>query len=252
MTGEDLSIIIATLNEEQNIEECLRRIHHTVPSAEILIIHGGKDRTLEIAERFQARTACDLRVIQNYGDSGKGHAIKMGISLATRKTILQFDADLQFLPEEIPRVVEPILLGKADLVIGSRFSKDSHRRIDSRLFVRNLGNYAVNGWVSWLAGEKISDVTSGFKAWSHSAILQIGFKDNRFVYEMEIVLRAFLNGLRVLQVPVTYENRKGGLSGHGKGFQEWGSLIRTGSSIIWNATLLITSNKWGVPRCTSN
>jgi len=241
--GEDagraeFTVIISTFNEETTIGECLERLSTVCPQAEIMVIHGGRDRTAEIAREWSKEHSFPLRVLDNYGDSGKGHAIKLGISLARSPVMVQFDADLQFAPEDIPRVVAPVLQGAADLVIGSRFMEGVDKSGYQSSFLRDLGNSSLKIVISLLAGREISDVTTGLKAWSKKAIWDIEFKDNRFLYEMEIVLRAALKGYRIYQIPVRYRSRQGGFSGHGRGVREYFSIASTGLKIIYKAFLI--------------
>jgi len=93
--GTPFSIIIACLNEEDTIIECLERLAQSAPEAEILVLHGGKDQTCELARTF-ARSHPNVIPIQNENDCGKGSAIKAGIERASFDAMCQFDADLQF------------------------------------------------------------------------------------------------------------------------------------------------------------
>jgi len=240
----DLSVIISTFNEEGTIVSCLERLAAVVPGAEVLIIHGGRDRTSVLAREFGRRhDSLRLRVLENYGDSGKGHAIKVGISLASHPLQIQFDADLQFAPEDIPAMLAPLTEGRADVVVGSRFMPGADRTGYTFSFFRDVGNKILNRFVSLMAGTEISDVTTGMKAWTREAIWKISFRDNRFVYEMEVVMRAARAGLRIVQIPVKYLSRQGGHSGHGTGLKEFKSIVTTGASIAWRA-LLIRIGAW--------
>jgi glycosyltransferase involved in cell wall biosynthesis len=242
MNLDRLSIIIACFNEEASIETCLRGLLAAAPGAEIVVIHGGTDRTLEIA-RALAEEHPEIQAHKNYGDTGKGHAIKFGITVTDRPWLLQFDADLQFDPADLPRVLAPIVAGEADIVIGSRFLPDSVTEEYEFSFLRVVGNRIVNRWLSWLAGTPVSDVTTGYKAWTREAIERVNFKDNRFVYEMEILLRGVRRGLRLAQVPITYRNREKGFSGHGSGVRELWSICRTGVKLLW-WSLMIRLGLW--------
>ncbi len=228
------SVIIACLNEEDTIVECLERLTKSVPEAEILVMHGGKDRTYELARNF-AQSHPNVIAVRNENDCGKGSAIKAGIKRASRDVICQFDADLQFEPEDMARVVSPIFEKRADVVIGSRFMKSADASTYGFSFFRTLGNRVVNLWVSLLCGQSMTDVTTGYKAWTRAAMQTINFRDNGFVYEVEIPMRACLKNLRVVQVPVKYHDRQGGISGHGTGLREVWSLGRTGFRILMTA-----------------
>ena len=101
-----------------------------------------------------------------------------------------------------------------------------------------VGNWLVNAWASLLCGTRLTDVTTGSKALTRQAVAAINFQDMRFVYEVEIVMRAQRLGLRIAQVPVSYFSRQGGQSGHGAGWRESASIVRTGIKILWTAAEL--------------
>jgi len=232
---QSVSIIISCLFEEDIIEECICRVSKAMPNAEILIIHGGRDGTLEIAKKM-AETNPRIKPYKNENDKGKGHAIQVGIELSSHDIMCQFDADLQFDPEDLPKLFVEIFNDNADLVLGSRFMQESDTSNYSFSFFREIGNNIVNFWISLLCGTRITDVTAGSKAWTLDAIKKIDFKDRKFVYEVEIPLRAHLCGLKIAQVPIGYHNRQGGLSGHGSGLKEVWSVISCSFMILWTAT----------------
>lgn len=237
-----ITIIISTFNEEMTIRGCLDRVRAAAPGAEIILLHGGRDGTAQAARAWGEEKGDPIRIYNNYGDSGKGHAIKVGITLASHPVMVQFDADLQFAPEDIPLLAGPVLAGEADLSIGSRFLPESDRSGYRSSFFRDRGNAFLNQFISLIARRKVSDVTTGMKAWNREMIWDIDFKDNRFIYEMEIVVRSALKGYRIVQVPVTYFSRQGGASGHGSGAAEFCSIARTGLLIAFKALLI----RWGL------
>ncbi len=239
-----LTVIISTFNEEGSIAAVLDGVSAAAPSAEIVVVHGGRDGTDAAARKWgAARPGVDLKVYRNFGDVGKGHAVKLGITLAAHPRILQFDADLQFAPGDIPAMVAPLEAGSADLVIGSRFMPGTDKSAYQASFFRDLGNNLLNRWISLLAGQKITDVTTGMKAWRVEAIWAAPFRDNRYVYEMEIVVRLSRAGMKIVQIPVRYSSRLGGDSGHGTGLKEFWSIARTGFMIGYRA-LLIRLGLW--------
>jgi len=231
-----VSVIISCFNEEDTIEECLCRLVTALPDAEIIVVHGGHDQTAAKAREI-AKNQPNIRVLKNYGDTGKGHAIKIGISVATHEVMAQMDADLQFMPEELPKLLEPIFRGEADITFGARFMPESDVQHYKFSFFRVMGNKTVNRYFSLLTGFKFQDITTGYKAWTREAIEAIQFRDNRFVYEAEIAVKGAMKGFRFLMVPVTYYNRLGGISGHGRGWQETFSIIFTGFKILCFGTL---------------
>jgi glycosyltransferase involved in cell wall biosynthesis len=206
------SIIVATLNEQGTIERCIRQIMAVYPQeCEVLVVNGGNDRTGEIVEAI-ARTNPAVRYTPNPNDRGKGHAIRVGVSLARAPIHAQIDADLQFLPEELPRVIDPVRTGEADVVLGSRFLRGSTRGRGSTPVIRTLGNKAISAYASILFGRWLTDVQAGIKAWSAQAIQRIDLRSDNFSYEAEIAVKGLWRGLRVIDVPITTATRQAGKS----------------------------------------
>ena len=195
------------------IEGCLRGLATAMPGAEILVVHGGSDNTMDIAASLRAEFP-GIRAVKNPDDRGKGHAVKTGIAAASHDVIAQFDADMQFYPEDVPLMVAPVLEGRADLCIGSRFMADSTTSADSAVVTRDLGNKFLSAYASLLAGRRFSDVTTGMKVWTRDAIRRIDFRDDRYSYEVELLVRAAVLGLRTLDVPIRYRARHTGVSMH--------------------------------------
>lgn len=218
-----LSVIIAAFNEEASIGATLDDlITHLPAGSEVLVVDGGNDRTGEVVESYMDRLH-GLRYIQHLGDRGKGHAIRTGISEARGRVQAQFDADGQFLAEDLPAVIAPIERGDCDLVLGSRFSVGSGKDEDAA-WTRNIGNWIVSGWASLLFGKRMTDVLAGVKAWTRQVGEQIELTSDTFEYEVEIPARAIQAGFRIREVPVATRAR---LDGESKV-----SVFRTGMKVL--------------------
>ena len=140
----ELSVIVTTLNEQDTIERCLRRILAVFPhGAEILVVDGGQDDTGRIVREL-AQSCSAIRYIPNPNDRGKGHAMHVGLAAALGKFIAQIDADLQFLPEELPLLLAPLRQDQADLVLGSRFARGAKRLPGSTPALRTFGNWVIS------------------------------------------------------------------------------------------------------------
>jgi glycosyltransferase involved in cell wall biosynthesis len=224
-----VSILIASRNEEANILECLIATTQALPEAEVIVIDGGEDQTSELARQFAAQNP-SVRVIKNRPDLGKGHAIKRGIDEARGTVMAQFDCDLQFDAVDLPLLLAPLLAGEADVAVGSRFLPAANRSTYKPIFYRDLGNRLLSMWMAVLVGHRVTDVTTGMKAWTKEAIQCIDFKDNRYSYEAEIVLKAHRHGLRVREIPVRYGSRVSGVSMHRNVF----ALLKAGLTIAGN------------------
>lgn len=223
------SVIISCFNEAANIEHCLRSVVRACPDAEVLVVHGGSDKTGEITMEL-ARQFPNVRLVRNENDRGKGHAIRTGISAASCDVQVQFDADNQFFADDLPNAVAPILSGNADVTLGSRFMASSDRTAYKPSLFRDLGNRTLSLYVTLLTGRKVTDVTAGVKAWTRSSIGQIDLTDDRYSYEAEIVVRAAVLKLRVKEVPVRYASRSAGDSMHSNN----AAVIKAGFTIIKN------------------
>ncbi len=210
MSEPHLTIIVAAFNEQETIEACVRRVFAVYPDdCELLVVDGGSDGTGDIVTGL-ADDYPLLRYIHNDNDRGKGHAIRTGIEAARSNVMAQIDADLQFLPEELPQLVEPIKTDHADVTLGSRFLSDSIRRKGSTPWFRSLGNKSASGYASILFGHRMTDVQAGMKAWTRQAAQAIDLKSDNYSYEVEIPVKALRAGLRVVDVPITTDSRQGG------------------------------------------
>lgn len=213
MDWTDTTIIVPCMNEADTIERVLREVGAAVPGAELLVIHGGTDATLERAEALRPLFP-RLTLVKNHNDRGKGHAVREAIRAAAGRYIAQFDADLQFYAEDLPVILSPVIEGRADICVGSRFMPNSATSQDAAILTRDWGNRVLSAYASLLAGHWFSDVTTGMKAWTREAIDRVDYRDDRYSYEVELLVRAAALGLRVIDVPVQYRGRQTGLSMH--------------------------------------
>lgn len=212
MNEPEISIIVATFNEEGSIETCLRQIVTTFPTGcEVLVIDGGSDRTGEITRELSLELPA-IRYIRNEHDRGKGHATQVGIEAARGRIMVEIDADLQFLASEIPRLIQPIQENRADIVLGSRFMAGSARRPGSTTPLRTLGNFIVSLYASVLFGQRMTDVLAGMSAWTREAVQKTGLRSDNSSYEVELPVKGLRHGLRVVDVPVTTDARTTGRS----------------------------------------
>ena len=223
----DVSVIVACRNEEANIEACLTVLLTAVPEAEIVVVDGGTDGTFAKARQMSQQWP-QIKPVKNEPDLGKGHAIRKGIQRASGRVMAQFDADLQFFAADLPKLLAPIREGNADLAIGSRFLSGADRSAYRPDLFRNGGNWLLSAYVSTLIGRRVTDVTAGVKAWTREAIERIDFRDNRYSYEAEIVVRAARLGLRLVEIPVRYADRTAGVSMH----RNTVALARAGAVIM--------------------
>ncbi len=201
-------VIIPAYNEEKNIAEVIRKVMEEVPDHEIVLINDSStDRTLEIVRGFKGVNIVDLPL-----NLGIGGAVQTGFIYCWEKgydICVQVDGDGQHKPSEIWKIEEPILKGEADMVIGSRFIGTSTYKTT---FFRRMGIKTFYFANRLFLGEKIKDSTSGFRAYNRKAveILRKCYPDDYPEPEAIFILKK--KGLRIKEVGVEMEERKGGRS----------------------------------------
>lgn len=203
-----ISIIVPAYKEAGNIEDTVKRIEALkIPDSEIIVVDDGSpDDTFKNAKKTSASV---FRLPKN---KGKGAAFREGIAKAKGSIIAQIDADCQFLPEELGKLMKPIEEGRCDITFGSRFTKGSKLKEGSITRKNYIANKIDSFLASVFAFRKITDVQAGFKAFKADVIREIDFQSNGFGYEPEIAIIAARKGFKVIDVPITYEKRVAGRS----------------------------------------
>lgn len=199
------SVVIPTLNEESTLGEVIRRCR---PYAdEVLVIDGGSsDRTLAVAR------SCHVRVVSQTG-KGKGAALRQTPDHAAGDIIVFVDADGSHVPEDIPKLVEPIQKGQADLVIASRLlggSSELHGGFDE--FLRFSGSSFITACINGKFKVCLSDSQNGFRAIRKSVLQDLHLTSDSTTIEQEMIMRALSKGYRILDVPSHEHVRQGGVS----------------------------------------
>ncbi len=202
-----LSIVVPVYNEAETIREILAKIEKTVlPLAKEIIVvdDGSTDRTKEILADLRLP---NCRVLFSDHNQGKGAALRRGFVQATGDIILVQDADLEYDPAEYPKLLEPILAGKADAVFGSRFiGSEPHRVL---YFWHYLGNKLLTVFSNMLNGLSLTDMEAGYKVFTRQALDKIlpRLSADRFGFEPEIAARVARAKLRLYEVGISYSGR---------------------------------------------
>jgi len=210
---EKCSVIIQCFNEENTIIECIKRINSSIPGAEIIVVFGGNDNTGKNASRLQTEIPT-LSVIENRPDYGKGHATKVGILAAKNDLQAEIDGDMQFNPEDLPLVLKPLIEDKAKFVIGSRHMSYEKWEPEAKNFARDIGNRFLARLISLLTRHKVTDVTTGLRAWDRKFIKTFWFNDDKYLYPVEMIIRAIATNQKILEVSISYSGRKTGKAMH--------------------------------------
>ncbi len=206
-----LSIIVPVRNEELSIEVVLIKLRERLPHAEIIVVDGGSDQTRKVVERIQERDQL-IQYFKNAHDRGKGHAIREGLNRSTREFVAQFDADLQFDPQDLEKMLQILLDDKADFICGSRFMPHSIRENQSVPGARSAGNRLISFYASIFVQSKFTDVLAGIKMWKRVITTQFNLRSDRYSYEVELPIKAKRLGYRVMEVAVSTGARQFGSS----------------------------------------
>src|SRR3990167_6599652 len=195
-----LIVIIPAYNEEKTIKEVISKIpkiNKRISQTEVIVVDdGSKDRTKEEAKEAGAV------VVSHIGNKGVGVAFRTGIEEALRRkadVIVNMDGDGQFNPNDIPKLIEPILDKKADFVTATRFSDG--KLIGNMPFVKRIGNKLFTSLTSKLVGQKFTDTQCGFRAYSREAALRLNLY-GKFTYTQEVFLDLANKGLIIKEVPL--------------------------------------------------
>ena len=207
-----LSVVVPAKDEEETIGDLLERISTVhVPGHRLqtfVVDDGSSDRTAEIAE---AKGATVVRHLHNLG---LGAAVRTGLRTAVdagSAAVAYLDADLEYFPEDIPRLVEPVLADRADYVLGSRFRGG----VRGMKLYRRLGNYAFTALLVALTGRFMTDGQTGMRAFSREAADRAEIVHD-YNYAQVLTLDLLRKGLSVEEVPIQYKVRE-----HGESFIRW-------------------------------
>jgi dolichol-phosphate mannosyltransferase len=214
--GDGAWVVLPTYDEAENLPGIAGAILAALPGATLLVVDDNSpDGTGAIADDLAA-TDPRIRVRHRPGKAGIGRAYLDGFQVALdagATTVLQMDADWSHDPNMLPRLLEPIAVDHADLVIGSRYVRGG-RVLDwgiGRRLISRLGSIFAQV-VLWL---RPHDLTGGFKAWRASTLAAIPFDGvhaGGYVFQIEMTHRASRAGARITEVPITFQDRRVGRS----------------------------------------
>ncbi|MGF1471571.1 MAG: glycosyltransferase family 2 protein [Rubrobacteraceae bacterium] len=207
-----LGVVVPAKDEAATIGELLSRINRVeIPGFELQVFvvnDGSEDRTAEIARDQGAE------VISHSQNLGLGAAVRTGLreAVAAGASIIAYlDADLEYFPHDIPILVEPVLAGRADYVLGSRFRGG----VRGMKLYRRLGNYAFTALLVLLTGRWMTDGQTGMRAFSREAAAAAEIIHD-YNYAQVLTLDLLRKGFSMEEVPIRYRIRE-----HGKSFVRW-------------------------------
>ena len=207
-----LSVLIPVYDEENTLREAIRRVQRVnVPKEIIVIDDGSKDGSREILTGLDADAKKkpdplnELKLILKSVNEGKGAAIRSGLAQVTGDVVIVQDADLEYNPQDYPKLLEPIEAGEADVVYGSRFFGGGPHRV--LFFWHYVGNQILTLFSNILTNLNLSDMEVGYKAFRSDILKKVQIKSNRFGFEPEITVKVARIGCRIYEVPISYYGR---------------------------------------------
>lgn len=191
-------------NEAATIAKVIEVVLAQKPVQELIIVDdASRDGTWELLQGIRDSRA---RIFRHERNQGKGAALRTGIAQARAPIVMIQDADLEYDPAEYHLLIKPILMDKADVVFGSRFSGGGPHRV--LYFWHSLGNKALTTISNMATNLNLSDMETCYKVFRREIIQQIQIEEDRFGFEPEITAKvSHLRGIRIFEVPISYYGR---------------------------------------------
>jgi glycosyltransferase involved in cell wall biosynthesis len=202
--GFKLSVVIPVFNERQWIRELVHRVRQVpIPKEIILVDDCSTDGTRDILKEMEQDE--DIRVYYQPINQGKGAALREGFVHATGDVVIVQDADLEYDPGEYPRLIQPIIEDRADVVYGSRFIGESHR-------VLYFWHYVCNKMLTMLSNMfsnmNLTDMETCYKVFRREVLEEMTLRSNRFGFEPEVTAKvAKAKKWRIYEIPISYSGR---------------------------------------------
>ena len=200
-----VSIVIPCYNEKNTIERIIEAVRGApLNSKEIIVVDDGSTDGTQTVMRQRVSQMID-QIIYHPVNRGKGAALRSGFAAATGDVILVQDADLEYSPEDYSALLEPLMSGEADAVIGSRFMGGRPHRV--LFFWHMVGNKFLTLLSNMLTNVNLTDMETGYKAFKAPLIKSIQIEEDRFGVEPEIIAKLARRGCRIYEVGISYSGR---------------------------------------------
>lgn len=205
-----ISIIIPTYNEQDTVKTLVQKVQKVrfgknIKKEIILINDASIDKTLEIVKKIKG-----IKIINHINNLGKGAAVKSGIAASIGEVIIIQDADLEYNPSDLIRLLEPIFAKRADVVYGTRLQNYPLKIVGAKktpLVTHYFGNKFLTFCTNFLYGSSVTDMETCYKVFRKSVIKDIHINANRFDFEPEITAKILRKGIKIHEIPIKVNPR---------------------------------------------
>lgn len=199
-----ISVVIPVYNEVRTIAEIVTRVQSVALEKEIIIVDDGSTDGTQNRLKDIDQSQNNVKIVYHDRNQGKGAALRTGFESVSGDIIIIQDADLEYDPKEYPKLLEPLLDGRAEVVYGSRFIGGAHRVL---FFWHYVGNKALTLLSNVMNNINLTDMETCYKAFKSQILKDISIKSNRFGYEPEFTAKVAKKGFRIYEVPISYNGR---------------------------------------------
>jgi glycosyltransferase involved in cell wall biosynthesis len=206
-------------NEEKTLGPIIEAVLKQPLVAELICVDDcSQDGAVAVLEHYAALDS-RMKVLRHAVNRGKGAALRTGLTKATAPIVIVQDADLEYDPEEYPRLVAPILEGRADVVFGSRFVGSEEHRV--LYFWHSVGNTLLTLLSNMFTNLNLTDMETCYKAFRREVIQAITIEEDRFGFEPEITAKVARSNARIYEVAISYHGRT---YAEGKKIHSWDGI----------------------------
>jgi glycosyltransferase involved in cell wall biosynthesis len=199
-----LSVVIPVYNEVNTLLSLIERVQRSPVEKEIIVVDDcSTDGTTDLLKRTPLEP--NVRTLFHTVNQGKGAALRTGFAHATGDMVIVQDADLEYDPQEYPKLVKPIVDGLADVVYGSRFAGGETHRV--LYFWHSVGNHLLTLCSNAFTNLNLTDMETCYKVFRRTVLQQIVIEENRFGFEPEITAKMAKLKVRVFEVGISYAGR---------------------------------------------